>query len=86
MKPKDIIGLVFRLVGLLGILYVVRHLYHVWHRTGSPHLYEPLRLIFELLLIVIGIYMVCGCPLFMRIVYPDEKSDSPEDPARDRKV
>lgn len=91
MKPKDIIGLVFRIVGLGGILYVVNHLFRVSHRydpplyDGTPHFNEPLKLIAELGLILIGIYMVCGAPLFMKFIYPDDPDkDKPDEKPKDK--
>jgi hypothetical protein len=87
MKPKEIIGLTFRFVGLMGILYVINHLNLCWHRSGSlfvwrktDTLYEHSlwHFIFELGLIAVGFYMVFGCPLFMKLLYPDKKSDSPD--------
>lgn len=85
MKPKEIFGLTLRFVGLMGILYVVNHLNHTWHRCGSlfvwrepvlPYEQSLVHFIFELILIAIGFYMVFGCPLFIKLIFPEKKSDS----------
>ena len=83
MKPKAIFELVVRIVGLFGILYVVRYLSRVIHRTGTPHYDHPLFLIGELGLILIGVYMVFGAPLLMDVLFPKD-SDKPDEKPQDK--
>lgn len=94
MKPKTIWDLTFRFVGLLGILYVVNHMSFIWHKSGAlfywtktgtrPYEHGLWQFIFECGLILIGIYMVCGSPLFMSIIFPKDKSDSTDDQFKDK--
>jgi hypothetical protein len=86
MKPKEIMQLTFRFIGLMGVLYVVNHINFCWHKSGSlfrwhktgmPYEHSLWQFIFELGLILIGFYMVFGCPLFMKAMFPEKKSDSP---------
>ena len=83
MKPKDIVRVAVRIVGLLGIVYVVRHLARLIHKNGSPHLDDPLLLIGELALILAGFYMLRGAPLIMKFMFPEE-SDSSDDQPRNQ--
>lgn len=76
MKEKDIVGLAFRLIGLLGMLLVFRHWLRLWHATGSVHFDEPLKLIVELVLIAVGLYLLRGAPLLMRFAFPQEGANA----------
>ena len=58
MKSADLTTLIIRVVGLYGILYVVRHLFKVYHKTGSMHWDNKVVLLFELCLMVIGLIIV----------------------------
>lgn len=72
MKEKDLVGLAFRLIGLLGMVLVLRHWLRLWHASGSVHFDEPLKLIVELVLIGAGLYLLRGAPLLMRFAFPQE--------------
>ncbi|MCX8089837.1 MAG: hypothetical protein N3I86_02730 [Verrucomicrobiae bacterium] len=72
MKEKDIVTLVFRLIGLVGMVLVVRHWLRLWHSGASVHFDEPVKLIVEVVLIAIGLYLLRGAPLLIRFAFPQE--------------
>lgn len=78
MKSNDVFTLAVRLVGLLGMFYVIRHLAVVWHKTGTPHLDDPLVLFMELGLMGVGLCMIIFAPTISRLL-------SRDDPDRDIK-
>jgi hypothetical protein len=96
MKSIEIFRLLLRAVGLIGLLYTCRHIYHMIHKTGSWHmgwlihtwdktgqwdLGEARALVLEILLIIFGIYLLRGAPLLVKFMYPAEK----EEPSRQGK-
>ena len=76
MKSLDIFGLMVRAASLLGILYVVRHLARVWHKTGSPHLDHPWILITELGLIVVGLLLILFATSIAKVLCGSDSQDS----------
>jgi len=77
MKNRDIVALIIRIAGVVGIMYVVRHWGHFWHRHGTlfgDHIFE---LIFEVFLVIVGIGMMLAHPLIMRLLFSsnDDKND-----------
>ena len=76
MSERQIIRLVIRIIGLLGILYVVRHWALIYHRFGHIHFDKAniWKLIVEICLILIGLYMVAGAPLLLKLI-TDNDSD-----------
>lgn len=87
MNERQIVRIAVRLIGLLGILYVVRHWALIYHRTGHIHFDRGnwWKLIVEICLILIGIYMIMGAPLLMRLITDNdsgpEKSDNNQKPS-----
>lgn len=71
MKPRDAFGVVVRSVGLLMFVFLAYVLLIV---IATPFL---LGLPFALLVLVIGIYLLRGAPLLMKVAY-----GSSEDPGR----
>ena len=82
MSERKILSLAVRVIGLLGILYVVRHWAIIYHKTGNIHFDNIWKLIFEICLILIGIYMFTGAPLLMRLIADDDKKDDQDDPKK----
>ena len=91
MKSKEIIRLAIRLIGLVGLLYTCRHIYvmihkigswHLgwlvqeWDRTGRADMGEVRALVFEILLILFGLYLLRGAPLVIKFMFPEEKKDA----------
>ena len=68
MSERQILSLVIRIIGLLGILYVVRHWAVLYHKTGHIHFDNIWKLIVEICLILIGLYMFTGAPILMRLI------------------
>jgi hypothetical protein len=75
MDQRKIFGLVIRIAGLAGLYYVVNHWFHMYHKTGSVHFSEPWKLLCEILLIPIGLYMIRGAPLFLNFMCPKDDGD-----------
>ena len=71
MNERQIIRVAIRIIGLLGILYVVRHWAILYHKTGHIHFDHWWKLIAEICLILIGIYMITGAPLLLKLVTHD---------------
>jgi hypothetical protein len=77
--------LIIRFMGIVGILYVVRHWAHIYHKNnGSIHFKrnEWGQLAAEICLIIIGLYMVRGAPLLVRLItgIDSQKEDSDKSP------
>jgi hypothetical protein len=82
MSERKIFRIAIRIIGLLGILRIVNHWAHLYHVTGGIHFDDPWKLIFEICLMMIGVYMVTGAPLILNLIVP---KDSPEDSDSDTK-
>ena len=81
MKERFWITVFIRVAGLLGMLRVVHHwarLYHV--QNGNVHFDRAhfWTLIFEICLMLVGVYMVRGAPLFVRLIAPKDKDEKPD--------
>jgi len=82
MSERKIFRIAIRIIGLLGILRLVNHWAHLYHVTGGIHFDDPWKLIFELCLFLVGIYMVTGAPFVLNLIVP---KDSEEDSDRNTK-
>ena len=74
-----IVRLGIRMAGLVGILYVVRHWALIYHRhNGSIHFErgEWWKLVVEICFILVGLYMISGAPLLLRLVTDKEPDDA----------
>jgi len=69
MNPKEQFALVVRIIGLLGVIYLIRHIVKIGVDT-------PPLLIVRLVSTVIGLYMVRGAPLLVKFAYPDKAGDA----------
>jgi len=80
MSERVIIRLAIRIIGLLGILYMVRHWAYIYHKTGGIH-FEPgvwgiwWKFICEVCLVLIGVYMVCGAQLVVNFICKDDSKN-----------
>jgi hypothetical protein len=78
INERAIVSIAIRIVGLVGMMKVIHHWGYQWHRHHTlfgNHLWE---LIFELLLMLVGVYMLIGAPLLLQAITPgkdDEKKD-----------
>jgi hypothetical protein len=80
MKELQIIRIVVRFLGLVGLMYVCRHWYAYAHKHGTLFGAHRWELFFEVLLILLGIFMVLGAPLLLNLIVPKDDDDR-----RDRK-
>lgn len=80
MNERQIVSLAIRIIGLLGMFYVVRHWFFIYHKTGHIHFDNWWKLIAEICLMFIGLYMVSGARLLVRFMTKDSenKSDKPD--------
>jgi hypothetical protein len=80
MNERMIFRVAVRIIGLMGILRVINHWARLYHVTGGVHFNDPWKLIFEICLILIGVYMVMGGPLIVRLITPkDSEGDAAQD-------
>ena len=66
MNAKDIFTLVLRLIGVLGIIYVIRKLDPAIENGSLTLMY----LILKLGYLAVGLYFIRGAPLLVRFAYP----------------
>ena len=71
MKPSEAFALALRIIGVLGIIYLVRSF--IWH--PSP---PAVILILKLACAVIGVYFIRGASLLVAFAYP-ESTPQPSD-------
>ena len=71
MKAKEQFALALRIIGVLGIMYVLR----TFVRNPSPAI---VVLIIRLVFAVIGVYLIRGAPQLVRFAYPESAPETPE--------
>jgi xanthosine utilization system XapX-like protein len=71
MKPREQFALALRIIGVLGIAYVVR----AFVRNPSP---PTLALIVRVASIFIGAYFIRGASLLVKLAYPETTPEAPE--------
>jgi sorbitol-specific phosphotransferase system component IIBC len=74
MKPKEQFALALRIIGVLGIAYIVR----VAVKTPSPPTYAVIARVAGLL---IGVYFLRGASLLVKFAYPDSAVESADKPS-----
>jgi hypothetical protein len=75
MKPTEQFALVLRIMGLLGIGYIMLR----FVRNPNP---PTLPLVFRLLGILIGAYFIRGAPLLVEFAYPEYTPEPPPKTSR----
>jgi hypothetical protein len=66
MNSKELFGLFLRIVGVLGIIFIVRHALH-----SIPACTVSAYLIIKWVLgALVGLYLVRGAPLLVKFAYP----------------
>jgi hypothetical protein len=78
MKPKAIYSLIVRLVGLLGMWYIIRHWAYYWHRHHTLWYSHRWEMIFEAVLMLFGLYMAIGLPILFDFIAPKDSDDKDE--------
>jgi hypothetical protein len=71
MKSKEQFALALRIIGVLGIMYILRS----FIRNTSPAI---VVLIIRLVCVVIGVYLIRGAPQLVRFAYPESTPEPPE--------
>jgi len=75
MKQRDVFSLIVRFAGIAGMMYVIRHWGHYWHRHHTLWYEHKWEMIFEIILMLIGIYMAMGIPILIRLISPKDSDD-----------
>lgn len=77
INQKDLFALVVRIAGIVGMMKVINHWSRFWHQNHylwGSHLWQ---FVFEVILFLIGIFMVLGAPIIIRLLMSNDKdSDS----------
>ncbi len=71
MKPRDQFALALRIIGVLGITYLVR----AWIRNPTPPM---VPLIARVACIFIGAYFIRGASVLVNFAYPESTTESAE--------
>ena len=72
MNSKESFALFLRIVGVLGIIFIVRHA--LW---SVPTLAAPTHLLIKWVIgALVGLYLIRGAPLLVKFAFP-EKSGTP---------
>jgi len=69
MNSKELFALFLRVVGLLGIIYVIRR---IAHAESPTTFWVALRVIY----LIIGVYLVRGAPLLLKFAYPEQGGEA----------
>jgi len=71
MKAKEQFALVLRVIGVLGIIYVLR----TFVRTPLP---EVAVIVVRVVCALIGVYLIRGAPQLVKFAYPESTPKPPE--------
>ncbi len=69
MNSRELFALFLRIVGVLGIIYVIRR---IEHQEAIP----PVWLIIRLVYLAIGAYFIRGAPWLLKFAYPDQGGEA----------
>jgi hypothetical protein len=72
MKAKEQFALALRIIGVLGIIYLLR----TFIRSPEP---QVVYLVIRVMCALIGLYLIRGAPLLVKFAYP-EATEPPEKP------
>jgi len=76
MKTKQIFALLIRIIGVLGLAHVTRHLVNdLGYGQGNI---TAMYVVWKLAYLVAGVYLVRGAPQVVEFAYPEE-SKTPAD-------
>jgi sorbitol-specific phosphotransferase system component IIBC len=71
MKPKEQFALALRIIGVLGIAYVLR----TFVRNPCP---STFILIAQVVSVLIGAYFMRGAPVLLKFAYPESTPEPPD--------
>lgn len=66
MNSKELFGLFLRIVGVLGIIFILRHALECFP-TCTTSVYQLVKWVIGAL---VGLYLIRGAPLLVRFAYP----------------
>lgn len=66
MNSKELFALFLRVVGILGVIYILRHALGAFP-VGAPPTYLILKWVIGGL---VGLYLIRGAPLVVKFAYP----------------
>ena len=73
MKSKEVFALVLRVIGILGIIAVTRHLTNDLTLGGQP--LPGVYFVRKVIYLVVGLYFVWGAPHLVKFAYSGETKD-----------
>jgi hypothetical protein len=73
MKSKEIFALVLRVIGILGIVSVVRHLTDDVTMGGQP--LTAVYFVRKIIYLALGLYFIWGAPHLVKFAYSGEAKD-----------
>ncbi len=73
MKSKEVFALVVRIIGVLGIVSVVRHLTDDITVGGQP--LTAIYFVRKIIYLVLGLYFIWGAPQLVKFAYSGEAKD-----------
>jgi len=74
MNAKEWFTLFLRLVGVLGIIFIVRHVLEMTPTWTSPMYLLILKWVIG---VVMGLYLIRGAPLVVKFAFPDKSGTAP---------
>ena len=66
MNSKEMFALFLRVVGILGVLFIVRHVL-LWIPEYTPSAVHVIKWVVGVL---VGVYLIRGAPLLVKFAYP----------------
>ena len=71
MKAREQFALALRIIGVLGIIYLLR----TFIRSPQP---EVVFLVVRVVCALGGLYLIRGAPLLVKFAYPESTAEPPE--------
>jgi hypothetical protein len=75
IKEMQIVRIVVRVLGLVGLMYICRHWYHYGHKHSLLYGEHRGEFFFEIGLAIFGIYMAIGAPGLIQLFVPKNDED-----------
>jgi hypothetical protein len=75
MKPQHQFALALRIIGVLGLIYILR----AFVRVPSP---QTLSVIARVVCTLMGAYLIRGAPLLVKFAYPESAEPTPQPSAK----
>jgi hypothetical protein len=69
MNSKELFAFFLRIVGMLGIINIVRHALQYGPSFTECSVYLIIKWV---ILVLVGLYLIRGAPLLVKFAYPEE--------------